>query len=685
MKLLKFTLIKITGCLIIGIILAHVFDLPFQLTLPFSIMVVAGLLITSLFERDQLEKSVLYGLFTMVAFIGIGMVTYQLHQPQQKRDHYLQNTRLKMDTNHMITFRIREVLKPSRFYDKYSIDLLGIDTHTVTGKMLLNVEKDTLLPLLNVDDILLSSAVFTEIKSPLNPHQFDYKNYLKKQYISHQIFTDDQHLVTLQSKPYTLLGYAAKLRGQINMKLRSYHIASDERALMNALLLGQRQDISSDIYDSYAKAGAVHILAVSGLHVGIILLLLNWLFKPLGYLKHGTLIKTLIIVLVLWSFAIIAGLSASVTRAVCMFSIVAVGMNLKRPANIFDTLAISMFFLLLFNPMFLFDVGFQMSYLAVIAIVSLQPSMVGLWRPKSWPVKKLWQIFTVTLAAQLGVVPISLYYFHQFPGLFFVSNLVILPVLGLILGLGILVILLALMNLLPYWLSDLYGAMISLMNSFVRWVGLQERFVLVDISFGWLQVLSAYILIVSFFLFMKRPNYKRLTWAAVGFLFFQGVLIFEKEKQHTSEFVIFHKNRHTLVGLKKHNVLRLAYPLDSPALATDPIVRNYNIGNSIQEIQLEPVQDLYLFNNKNILVVDSVGIYMIDGLYPEYVLLRHSPKINLKRLLDSLKPQLIIADGSNYKSDLLRWEQTCIKQKTPYHWTSNEGAFVLQSDLTPIP
>src|SRR5690606_673345 len=139
------------------------------------------------------------------------------------------------------------------------------------------------------------------------------------------------------------------------------------------------------------------------------------------------------------------------------------------------------------------DVGFQMSYLAVIAIVVFQPFLVKLWSPKFWPIKKLWQIFTVTMAAQLGVMPISLFYFHQFPGLFFVSNLVIIPFLGIILGMGILIIIMALLNILPFWLADLYGGMISLMNSFVRWVSLQEQFVFTDIPFSILQVLTSYL------------------------------------------------------------------------------------------------------------------------------------------------------------------------------------------------
>jgi len=261
-------------------------------------------------------------------------------------------------------------------------------------------------------------------------------------------------------------------------------------------LLGQRQDISKEIYNSYTKAGAIHILAVSGLHVGIILLLLNFVFKPIEYVKHGKVYKTIILVLILWSFAVIAGLSASVVRAVSMFTIVAIAMNLNRPTNVYNTLAISMFFLLLFKPTFLFDVGFQLSYLAVFAIVIIQPMLYNLWRPKYFLFKFLWGIFTVTIAAQFGIIPVSLFYFHQFPGLFFISNLVIIPFLGTILGFGIIIIGLSLLNILPEFLAAIYGNIIGLMNTFVGWVSNQESFLFKNISFNIEQVFISYLLLI---------------------------------------------------------------------------------------------------------------------------------------------------------------------------------------------
>ena len=151
---------------------------------------------------------------------------------------------------------------------------------------------------------------------------------------------------------------------------------------MNALLLGQRQDISKELTANYSKAGAIHILAVSGLHVGIILWMLSFVLKPLERFKKGKVIKLVLVVLFLWFFAVLAGMSASVTRAVTMFSAIAIGQFFNKRNAIEQSLIFSMFLLLLLKPLFLFDVGFQLSYLAVFGIIWVQPVFYQLWKPK---------------------------------------------------------------------------------------------------------------------------------------------------------------------------------------------------------------------------------------------------------------------------------------------------------------
>ena len=677
MRLLNFTIIKLTICLILGIIIGYSSNIPLSITIALTSILILALLVFYLMARKQFIKSIWFGVLAFLVMISVGVLTTIFHNQENFSNHYTQVISTEKDSLKTITFRIREVLKPGNYYDKYVIDVLEVDDKITSGKTLLNIQKDTLQHPLKVDDIYVSKTDFKNLIHPLNPHQFDYKDYLKKKYIYHQLFITNESLLTIESNTITLFGIADNIRKYINKKLEPYHFKPDELAIINALLLGQRQDISEEVYTSYTNAGAIHILAVSGLHVGIILLILSLIFKPLEHFKHGKLIKTILLVSLLWSFALIAGLSASVTRAVTMFSIVAIALNLKRPTNIYNTLAISMFVILLFKPLFLFDVGFQLSYLAVFAIVAIDPFLYGLWKPNSSIIDKFWHTFTITISAQFGIIPVSLFYFHQFPGLFFISNLVIIPFLGIILALGIIVILLAVLNILPQILADTFGSIIGFMNSFVGWVSKQETFLLKDISFSLLYVIVSYVLIIAFVRLLLKRNYANLKLFLVAILIVQGTFIYNEYQKPSNEFIVFHKSRYSLIGNTINNKIIVASDFDSLVKSKNKIITDYTVANHIKTIEEKLILPFYQLNNSNLLVIDSLGIYNLKSLKPDFVLLRQSPKINLNRLIDSLKPKQIIADGSNYKSYIKRWESICRKRKLPFHQTSKKGAFII--------
>ncbi|RLJ67447.1 competence protein ComEC [Lacinutrix venerupis] len=622
-------------------------------------------------SKHKRIKNIWFGLVTFVTMIFIGILVTNFHNEKLDENNYT-----NIDYNKKpITFRIRSTLKSGNFNDKYIIEILKIADASVSGKALLNVVKDSINKPLKVDEIYVTSEEFQPITSTINPFQFNYRSYLSKQYVFKQLYVNPKRLLTISTNKHTIYGYADLFRETINIKLKKYNFKPDVLAIINALILGQRQDLSKDIYDSYTDAGAVHILAVSGLHVALILLLLNFALKPLNRFKYGKAITIIILVIFMWSFAIIAGLSASVTRAVTMFSIIAIGMHLKRPTNIYNTLAISIFVLLLFKPLFLFDVGFQLSYLAVIAIVAIQPRLKKLWNPKNFLLEKIWDYFTVGIAAQFGVVPISLYYFHQFPGLFFVANIIIIPFLGAILAIGILIIILALCDFLPQFLADGFGFIISSMNSLMKWLSLQETFLFKDIFFNGWQVITAYIFIV---LFIQLTIYKKHEWlklTLVSILLFQGVNLYNKYTHNTNTLTLFHKSRYTVIGLKKKQKLDVFSDLDSLSQFSNLI--DYKIGNNIKEITANKKPSFIKTKSHTVLIIDSLGVYNLKKIKPHYVLITQSPKINLNRLIDSLKPKQIIADGSNYKSYIARWKATCLKQKIPFHYTGEKGAFIL--------
>jgi len=336
-----------------------------------------------------------------------------------------------------------------------------------------------------------------------------------------------------------------------------------------------------------------------------------------------------------------------------------------------------MFFLLIFKPMFLFDVGFQLSYLAVFGIVWIQPKLYKIYTPTYKVDKKIWEVFSVSIAAQIGVLPLSLYYFHQFPGLFMLSNLIIIPVLGAILVGGIIIIAGALMGILPQFLADIYGFIIAAMNGFINWISHQEQFLFTEISLSFLMMLVSYTVIVFGVQFLINKSPKRLIYFLVSLLLIQSVFLLENhQKKVKKEFIVFHKSRNTILGNRVGEQLFINHDLDSLVIKKNSAMVSYRIGENVNQTYEKEISNIIKLENEYILIVDSLGIYQLDGLKNPIILLQQSPKINLERLIKRANPKQIIADGSNYKSYVKRWQKTCKQQKTPFHYTGKNGAFI---------
>ena len=539
MKILKYIPAQLVFFLIIGIVLGFYIQLSLFLISAFLVFSILLLLITYLLSKKKENQYHYFTFCTYAVFILIGFASVTFKNPNVNEKNYLNHL---SDNSNETELIIVDILKPNAYYDSYIAKVVSINGAQSVGKIKLNILIDSIKNDFSIDDKIMVFENFKEIDKPLNPFQFNYKNYLIKQQVHHQMTIYDGAIIPLNNNKTSLKGLAHSFRKKINSSLLDNGFEGDELAIINALLLGQRQEISKEIIENYQNAGAIHILAVSGLHVGIILLLLNFLFTPLERLKQGKIIKLSIVVLILWAFAFIAGLSASVIRAVTMFTAVAIALATKKEMNTYKTLLISVFFLLLFNPFYLFEVGFQLSYLAVFFIVWVQPKLYNLWKPKYKVIDYTWQLFTVSIAAQLGVLPLSLYYFHQFPGLFFVANLLIIPFLGLILGLGILVILLALFDILPTFIANVYEQVISILNATVGWIGKQESFLFQNISFTIISTILSYAVIITFFKWFETKNKSLLKYALIAVVLFQSNLILEKyNTQHGSDFVIFNK------------------------------------------------------------------------------------------------------------------------------------------------
>lgn len=634
------------------------------------------LVLTSILIFVFLFKSrVLRTFLAFLLFVFIGVSSVFINNDSNYENYY----KTHLAENSSVVLKVGKVLKSSKYHHKYEVNIIQVDRLKTKGKVLLNIAKDSLLESLKVDELVHTKPEFIEVNKALNPHQFDYKFYLEKQGIHQQIYLKKSTYKSLGMETFSLKGLSAKFRTKVQESLQKYHFNADELAVINALLLGQRQEVSKELLSDYSKAGAIHILAVSGLHVGIILLILSSILKPLERFKNGRVIKTILIVLLLWMFAFIAGLSASVVRAVSMFTFLAIGMSFNRKNVVFFSLISSMFFLLVFKPMFLFDVGFQLSYLAVFGIVWIQPKLYKIWQPKFKILDKTWQLATVSIAAQIGILPLSLYYFHQFPGLFMLSNLIIIPFLGAILIGGIVIIVGALSGILPQFLATFYGYVISLMNGFVNWISKQEQFLFTEITLSFLMMLITYGVIVFGIYFLIEKSPKKLIYFLISIVIIQSFFLIENhQKKSKKEFVVFHKSRNTIIGNRVGEELFINHDLDSLMIANTNAMVSYRTVESVNFTYKKGFSNIYQFENETILVVDSLGVYQLDNLKNPVILLQQSPKINLERLIKRIAPKQIIADGSNYKSYLKRWEKTCGQQKTPFHYTGRNGAFVFK-------
>jgi len=670
MKLPQLLLFRILFCYVLGILSYPFWEFPFKVLVSSQGILLLGCI---LFKKRKL----LFWVCTLVFFwtLGIGM---QFANDDSQKGNYYQEY-LSTDDFYVMEGIVEKVLKPSPFNSQYEFQLYTLNQHSVVGKLLLSLKNDSLSPNLHVDDRLRIVGRIQKITSSKNPYQFDYAEYMRKQGIEHRINIQKAQLNSLPKNKQTWRGMAYGFREYLISKLEKQGFQSDNESVIKALVLGDRTDISTELKRDYADAGAVHLLAISGLHIGVLLLLLNGLFSPLLQWKHGGFVRLLLVVSCLWIFAFITGLSASVMRSVTMFSAVALGIALKRSKSQFQTLLISLFVLLLIRPNFIYDVGFQLSYLAVFGILWLMPVAMQFWKPRWWIVMKIWQLIALGTIAQLCVLPLSLYYFHQFPLLFLIANLVIVPFMGLLLGGGILVVLVSALNINVPIIIKGYDFLMSFMNGLIYWVADQDTLVIRNIPFGTFELICVFVGVLGLGLWLEKPNQRKIFIPLLaGCILIGGIHYQENQKAHQDSLWIFHRNRQTIIAQKKGIQLRLYQHKDSIKNKLT-LLENFKMKERIQFVDTVPHRNVFL--ESNLLVVDEKNVFIPIGNQPPNILLTQSPKIHLKELIDSLKPQKIIADGSNYPTLVRQWEETCKREKISFHNTYTDGPVQLAINL----
>ena len=678
MKVLQFPLARMTIGFLTGILVAYYFKPTPSFVFELLFIASCVFVIAYFFSKRNAANAIYFGLATYFLAFGIGASTQIIHTDSFQKSNYIHEKSI-FDKPHLISVAIKEKLRSSAYNDRYIVLVNQIDGKKKSGRILLNVRKDSLNHSFEIGTHLQIKGSLYQNSPAKNPNQFDYGKYLENKQIYAQMYADASDIKMGSIMEKDVWYYTAKLRTKIIRNLEKTHFNKAELHVAIALILGQQQDISPEIIRDYQFAGAVHILSVSGLHIGFILLFVTFILKPFPNTRRGSFIKLIIILLSLSSFGFMAGLAPSVLRSVTMFSFVAIGMYLRRSTNIFHTLLVSMLLILLFEPSFLFDVGFQLSYVALFFILWLQPLLSQLWMPKTVISKYFWDILTVSFAAQIGAFPLSIYYFHQFPGLFFVTNLVIIPFLSIIMGLGVLVMVLAAFDTIPLFLVQFLEWSIFILNKIINSIASLEQFIIQDIPFNWQLLLSVYVLLIATIIWFKKPSFNRMVLAMLTLIVFQ-ITYFQTHGtvQNQMELVIFNTKKSSLIAERNGENITV-YANDSllKSVSKNKTFTSYSMGNFSSLKAKKKLQNLIYFNGKKILIVDSVAVYPKNSR-PDIVVLTQSPKINFERFLQTTKPKMVVADGSNFRTIQKLWKATCLKQKIPFHATGEKGFYRLE-------
>ncbi len=544
----------------------------------------------------------------------------------------------------------------------------------------------TALDALNYGDRVSLVANITPIEPPKNPKAFDFARFMHFKNVHYQAFVREANW-QLQEKAngFNLFLIADRLRDRCVAILEKHFPNDNELAVASALILGYRDEITEEVRNAYANTGAMHVLAVSGLHVGFIYLGLGFL---LGLVKSDRkswkIAKTILEILGIWSFALLTGASPSVLRAATMFSFIIIGRAIQRDANIYNTLAASAFFLLCFNPYYLMDVGFQLSYLAVLGIVYFQPKIYKLWYIENKIGDYIWKLTAVSLAAQISTLPISLYYFHQFPVYFWLSGLVVVPVAVVILCGGFL---LFVTDFIPGWSWLLGKGLYNLVDMVNKAIFLIQQIPGSLVTGIWISFAVMVLIYAAILGIIIAMNTRRFSWMIAGFSCFTLVgfahFITQWQVHQQERVVIYHTPKHTAIDYfdGKKLVSFIDNKISEKTLRfANQNYRWFRRGELVKLVELEESGgfEIYRFGRVKMAIVDEAGSdTSVEKTPVDYVLIRNNPHAGLPDLLEPFDCKKVIFDTSNNRRSVERWRGDCKELGVSYFDIQEKGAFVL--------
>lgn len=417
---------------IIGI-LATSFQLPFSFNhcvFGLSIFLIAiSYLAYKLSINHSKQLKLAYSLSVIFFLFILPFETTQLFRDDIKQNHY---NKLLTEKHQNLIGYIKETSFTKSKLQKIILSIESIESNKEwhfsegTSVLYIKISHDSAF---KVGDKILIHSKFIPITNPGNPNEFDYKTYMERRNIYHTQFANSKNVHLIINTHRNKLSFiGARIKHAVISSLRNSSLSHDAFSICSALIVGYDDEIDSEVMNSFSHSGTLHMLSVSGLHTGVIYSILMFVFSFIDKNNRFKISRSVIIVFCLFLFVLITGISPSVLRASLMFSLIIIGKAFYRESNSYNTLFLSAFILLIANPFLIYDIGFLLSYTAVFGIIYLYPKLSSIYVFDNKLLSWLWSGACISIAATIFTLPITLYYFHQFPVWFIISNLLVIPI-----------------------------------------------------------------------------------------------------------------------------------------------------------------------------------------------------------------------------------------------------------------
>lgn len=691
----KTPFLKLLLPFVAGIILQWQFELPvLSLWICWAAGFILFIIIFFLPIFRRFKWSFLTGLAAILIFGSTGAIITWHKNIRHDRDwfgkQYKEDDALLVSLNEPLS----EKNKSFKANAHVSALLNGDSSRPVTGTIILyfqkssdSVSNNNSLQELGYGTRLIIKKPLQEIKNSGNPGGFDYKRYSLFQGITHQVFLKETDYEILPGKEKTWLNEFLYLsREKILHSLRKNIKGEKELGLAEALLIGYKDDLEQSLVQSYTNTGVVHIIAISGLHLGLVYWLLLLLFKPLKRSRKSKWLVPFLVILGLWTFSLLAGAQASVLRSALMFTCIVLGDSFSRKTSIYNTMAISAFLLLCYDPFWLWDVGFQLSYAAVLSIIIFMQPVYNLFYIKNKLLDFIWKLNAVTIAAQILTVPISIYHFHQFPNYFLLTNFIAVPLSSLIVLGEIFLCAVAFVPVVASFTGQLLTWLIWLMNTYIEriqqlpyslWDGLQ-------ISISQAILMLGFSVGIVYWLMEKSKT--SLKWSLIALLVFTSLRTIDVIRADRQQKIIVYnvpqkKAVDLMVGEK------YVFTGDSD-LQEDGFARNFHLkpSRTLNRTEETDQPDNIFFNensislgDKHILMVDHAVSFSkpVEKTNIDLLIISKNPRLFMNDLANGFRIKQVVFDGSVPAWKSKYWKKDCDSLHIPWHDVTTNGAFVM--------